>query len=207
MKTIVFAYRMTADSGLAPCIDNDTNDKKILTLACCKGGRRDGTNTGIRYWIGKGKLRDIDLDCKNNNIYILGTYKNDFLYLAKINETMTMQEYYSCKAFSQRTDKIYDVVDGKLKRNNKLRKQNIHIDKEQQTRDIAGKYVLLSHNFIYLGKDRKPLDHFKHKLPVRQEIKMYFDEEAQEIVNWCKQQNDGKSHIPTDPLKRSCNQK
>lgn len=199
---------MTADSGLAPCIGNDINKKKLLTLACCKGGRKDGTNTGIRYWIGSGKKGDIDFDCKKDDVYILGTYKNDFLYLASITKTIEMKEYYSDKRYNARFDNIYDVVNGELKRNNHLKNENIHIDEDQNKRNIAGKFVLLSNEYIYRGKDRIKFDnHLLTKLPQNREVKLYINKDAEEIVNWCLQKKDNKTHKPTDPIKRSCNQR
>ncbi len=201
-QTILFVYRMTADSGLAPCVSN-----KLLTLACCKGGRKNGVHTGIRYWIGSGKKDNINFNCETDDVYILGTYKNDFLYLAKIKNSITMIEYYSDEQYKKRLDMIYDVDENKLKRNKHLEKEKIHIDKDQQKRDIAGEYVLLSQEYIYFGEDRIKFDKFITKMPQNREVKVYKDDEAKEIINWCLEKNDYKNHKPTDPIKRSCNQR
>ena len=32
--TYLYIYRLTSDTGLAPCVDNG-----LLSLACCKGGQ------------------------------------------------------------------------------------------------------------------------------------------------------------------------
>lgn len=201
-KTHLFIYRMTADSGLAPCIE-----EKLLSLACCKGGRKDGVHTGIRYWIGRGKYKNIEFDYKKDNVYILGIYKNKFLYLAKITEVMSMTDYFSDNKYKNRLDDIYNVKDGKLIGNRKLTKENIHCDKEQQARDIAGKYVLLSDEYIYLGKDSKPKNKFTEKYPNHREVKYYSNNEAQEIINWCYSINDNLIHKPTDILRKSCKQR
>lgn len=47
MDKIVFTYRLTNDTGFAPCVDNG-----LLTLACCKGGTKT-VKRGLRYFIGR----------------------------------------------------------------------------------------------------------------------------------------------------------
>ena len=45
--TYLYIYRLTSDTGLAPCVDNG-----LLSLACCKGGQiRNGKaiHAGLRY--------------------------------------------------------------------------------------------------------------------------------------------------------------
>ena len=45
--TYLYIYRLTSDTGLAPCVDNG-----LLSLACCKGGqiRNDkAIHAGLRY--------------------------------------------------------------------------------------------------------------------------------------------------------------
>ncbi|MEE0913459.1 MAG: hypothetical protein U0L76_02605 [Ruminococcus sp.] len=207
-QTFLFIYRMTADSGLAPCVDKDKDDKKLLTLSCCKGGRKDNTKTGIRYWLGSGQKGNLSFNCETDSVYILGTYKNDFLYLAKIEKAIEMKEYYSNEQYKKRLDIIYDVDGDKLKRNQRLRKENIHTDNDQIKRDIAGTFVLLSQDFIYLGKDRISFsENLLSKMPKNREVKVYTNEDANEIITWCIEKDDNKNHKTTDPLKRSCNQR
>lgn len=47
MDKIIFTYRLTHDTGFAPCVDNG-----LLTLACCKGGT-ETVKRGLRYFIGR----------------------------------------------------------------------------------------------------------------------------------------------------------
>ncbi len=73
--TYLFMYRLAVDTGLAPCVDNG-----LLSLACCKGGQiRNGKpiNTGLRYRIGNKN----ECDYTKDDVYILGTYKNNFCIL------------------------------------------------------------------------------------------------------------------------------
>ena len=75
--TYVFIFRMTSDTGFAPCVDND-----LLTLACCKGGQiRNGKpcKTGLRYHIGSKRN---GINYLQDKVYIIGTYRDKFLYMA-----------------------------------------------------------------------------------------------------------------------------
>ena len=194
----VYMYRLTSDTGLAPCID-----KGLLTLACCKGGQiRNGKpiHTGLRYRIGSN--RD-DADYKTNEVYLLGTHKSNFLYLARITNILTMIEYFSTVS-KERTDNIYSLSNGKLVRNHNLWNKGVHVDEKQNIRDIAGNYVLLSDDFIYLGKDavyNELVDRYGARF---RETKFYEGEIAEQIVAECLQYRDGKKHTPTKPIKNKC---
>ncbi len=88
MGSIIFAYRLKSDTGFAPCIDNN-----ILTLSCCKGGqKRNGKfiSTGLRYRIG-----EYSKSHPNDEMYLMGIYKDKLLYYAKITNVIPMEEYYS----------------------------------------------------------------------------------------------------------------
>lgn len=196
--TYLYMYRLTSDTGLAPCVDNG-----LLSLACCKGGQiRKGKpiHTGLRYRI--GSKRD-GADCKTDNVYLLGMIKGKFLYLARITDIVTMTEYFDTMAFG-RTDRIYSLVNGELIRNKHLRSQGIHIDELQRQRDLAGKYVLLSNDFIYLGKDAvyvKTVDEYGAKF---RETKLYKGDTAERIIAECQNHRDGKKHEPTKRLRTKC---
>lgn len=194
--TKLFIYRMTSDKGLAPCVDNG-----LLSLACCKGGQvRNGKpiKTGLRYRIGSKRESDYEKD----DVYILGIYKSKMLYLAQVTAVMPMTEYYREKS-NGRTDDLYRVVNGKLERNNKLK--NIHTKSSgEDKRDIAGEYVLLSDDFIYLGSDAAAVKSIEEYYPKFRETKIYSGEEAEYIIDVCKQSDDKKKHKPTKPLGAKC---
>ena len=196
--TCVYIYRLTNDSGLAPCVEEG-----LLSLAVCKGGQsRNGKviNTGLRYWIGNKN----DVDYTNDDVYILGIYKDRFLYLAKVTKVVSMMEYYSGLSIG-RYDDIYSVVNGSLTRNNKLKKEEVHIGAERQVKDLAGEYVLLSDDYIYLGRDAVLDDFISKYAPHFQETKHYDGEFAEVIVRECRKYADGRIHLPHSPLKKGGN--
>lgn len=192
--TYLYIYRMTDDTGFAPCLKNG-----LLTLACCKGGQiRDGKviHTGLRYRIGSGKAADYSSD----DVYILGTYGNKLLYLAKVTRVTTMEEYYS--ALSEgRLDDIYSMNDGQLVRNDKLRKENVHTEEDRVKRDLAGTYVLMSDDYLYLGSDAVYVDIVAKYNARFHETKTYKGKQAEKIIAECLKHRDGKNHVPTSPYR------
>ena len=149
--TCLYIYRMTDDSGFAPCVE-----KGLLSLACCKGGQiRNGkvVNTGLRHRIGIHREANYATD----DVYILGVYKNKMLYFAKATNVVTMEEYFSGMS-KGRTDDIYSLVGGKLVRNKKLRHEDVHTEPDRVIKDLAGKYVVLSNDYTYLGEDAVAID-------------------------------------------------
>lgn len=203
--TLLYMYRVSCDTGFAPCVSGG-----CLSLSCCKGGQiRNDKDclTGIRYWIGSKK----DADYERDDVYILGTYHDKFLYLAKVSKVLTMEDYFSNPDYKRRTDNIYDLVNGKLSRNKKLRfkdsKKDIHADPIQQRKDMNGRYVILSNDYIYLGNDACEIDIVKEFGAKKQETKKYYDDKAKKIIDSCYVNNDNKEHSPNKPIIRSCNQK
>lgn len=197
--TCLYIYRMTDDSGFAPCAENG-----VLSLACCKGGQiRNGKviNTGLRHRIGAHR----EADYKAHDVYILGTYKNKMLYLARVTNVVTMEEYFNGMS-KGRTDDIYSLVKGELVRNKKLWDKGVHTAPERIIKDIAGIYVVLSDDFIYLGADAVSIDSIIQYYPKFQETKVYKDELAQKIVGECLKYRDGKVHAPVAPVnkRRGC---
>ncbi len=195
--TYLFMYRVRSDTGFAPCVDNG-----LLSLACCKGGQiRNGKpiNTGLRYRVGNKN----ECDYNKDDVFILGTYKNKFLYLARITDVKPMTEYYNGMS-KGRTDDIYSFENGELKRNNHLREEKVHTDEPQNIRDRAGKYVLMSDDYIYLGKDAVSIDIVDEYGPVFQETKLYSGDIAEKIIAACRLDDDGKKHKPNNPFKSKC---
>lgn len=140
MSKVIYAYRLTVDSGLAPCVDDG-----LFTLACCKGGTKTKKYAGMRHAIGKYKESN-----KDDNVYLLGIYKDTLLFFAEITEVVTMEKYYSGRS-KGRTDDIYKLSEGGLVRNSRHTSIHIHTDKDEIIRDIYGKYVLISDHFSYFG--------------------------------------------------------
>jgi hypothetical protein len=191
--TCLYIYRLTDDTGFAPCVEND-----LLSLACCKGGQiRNGKviNTGLRHRIGIQREADYTID----EVYILGIYKSKMLYLAKVTNVVTMEEYFDGMS-KGRTDDIYSLVNGELVRNKKLMDKNVHTEPDRIRKDIAGQYVVLSNDYVYLGSDAVSIEGIAKYYPHFQETKKYFGKQAQEIVAECRKYQDGKKHIPTTPV-------
>lgn len=202
---IIYAYRMTSDTGGAPCIhDLDYKPTGILTLACCKGGQiRDekGIGTGLRHTIGKRHQKDIDNDLLN--VYIMGIYKNSLLYFAKITKILTMEDYYSPDSqYKYRLDSIYHFAHGKFKRNGNNAGFHSKNDPLQHRRDWLGKYVLVSTCFAYWGKNSEILPkEMLEFLPKYQESKSYRDasHEGDLIKSVIEQRWNFVDIIPNDP--------
>lgn len=193
----VYIYRMTSDTGLAPCVKNG-----LLSLSCCKGGQMRGEkviNTGLRYRIGSNR----DTDYNTDNVYLLGIYKDKMLYFARVTKVVTMVEYFSLMA-KDRTDNIYSVEDGRLVRNSNLRAPKVvpevHTEAGRVLKDIAGKYVLLSDDYIYLGRDAVNIDSLKEYIPKFQETKKYSGDKADLIITECLKWQDNKEHLPIEPF-------
>lgn len=190
MTKHIYLYRMTSDSGCAPCVfTNNYKTSDLLTLACCKGGRINKGKevfTGMRHTIGKKHMENI----KNHTdeVYVVGIHENCYLYVAKITSIIEMKDYFSDKKYKNRMDCIYTVSGEKLKRN----KNNpyFHPDNtnHQHDRDRLGQYVLLSDNkFIYLGESF--LEHPVNEnalsfIPKRQETKHYIEEDLGFTIIW-----------------------
>ena len=194
--TRLFMYRLSDDTGLAPCVQDG-----LFSLAVCKGGQiRNGKiiNTGLRYWIGSRFATEY----KKDKIFILGTYHNKFLFIANISEVMTMEEYYQGKS-DNRTDNIYSYMNGVLQRNRFLYKEGVHTQ-EQVLRDIAGKYVLLSDDYIYLGREAIDNNLINEYGAKTRETKEYTGKMAEKIIKECEQYRDSKVHFPHNPLIRCC---
>ena len=188
----LYMYRMTDDSGLAPCVENG-----LLSLACCKGGQiRNGkvVNTGLRHLVGKRYFKG-----QKDDVYIVGTYQDKLLYCARVTDVITMGEYYSGMS-KGRTDDIYCIKNGKLERNNHLYKERVHIEDYRVIKDLAGLYVLLSDDYIYLGRDAVHVDVLDEYNPKYQETKTYTGEKAEKIISACLKQRDEKNHAPTKPF-------
>lgn len=142
-KKIIFRYRLTSDTGFAPCVDND-----LFTLACCK--------THLRKFIGSF-WNDKKINNDDYELYVLGAYAKKLLFFAKITKVIEMKEYYTNEKYSGRKDYIYEYTDDKdSKWKWKDTGYGLHIAEEDQENDIAGKYVLISDEFVYYGKEAEP---------------------------------------------------
>ena len=226
----IYIYRMTSDTGSAPCIfENGYKDNKrdLLTLACCKGGKiyhNKDENTGkkhelsdehpgkdvkagLRHTIGVKHLDKNGQIKENEEIYVAGIYQDCILYVAKITKILRMEEYFSNPDYKNRLDYIYYPNTHKRNKNNRYfhPKEDIF----QHRRDWNGEYVLMSDCFSYNGKNysdygAKDIEIY---LPQNRETKVYDDnsEGVNEVFGVIKEcLKDEKRCGPVTPIKDKC---
>jgi len=184
-EKIIYAYRLSSDTGDAPCIFNIKYEPTdLLTLACCKGGYiRSGKKvyTGLRHTIGKKYKAKIEEGLAQ--IFIMGIYKNKILYFAEVTKILEMKVYYSPNSeYVNRHDYIYKYSSNNFKRNEKNPGFHPKNDKAQHINDWLGVYALISNRFAYFGEEGKPIpEELLDILPKWRETK-----------NWSLKSNEGQ---------------
>lgn len=130
-----YFYKLVADNGGAPCIDD-----KLLSLAICKPMIRS-----------TAKCEDIIFGFAANSLHA----DNRLLYIARITTKEYNGEYYKKTEFSQRGDCIYECRGGLYA----WRENSLHHGPDDLPHDI-GEFpdyrkanVLLSDDFRYFGKN------------------------------------------------------
>ena len=122
---MIYSYLLVTDNGSAPCIQQN-----LLSLAICKPRIRKAANIGDYIIAFASKSMKISQEPK-------------IIYIAKISNKLKLNKYYT--EFKNRKDCIYD-------NNLTLIKNNYHNNCNIK-KDINGKYVLLSNEFIYFGNN------------------------------------------------------
>ena len=140
----IYAYKITRDYGFAP---NPFGE--YCSLACCKPHIRKKAVVGD-WIIGTGAIENKLL--------------NHLIYLMKVTEKLTFQEYWDDKRFNYKRP----ILNGSLKQiygdniyyndNSNWGQLDSHhsfhegkINKKNLQQDLGGKYVLISDCFVYLG--------------------------------------------------------
>lgn len=168
---------MTYDTGFAPCVVSGQE----LTLACCKTLLRykvtnemdsPGSNIYDFYVMGlSGK------GLTNKHRHLTEDYQYSPIYIAKIHSSIEVEDYYSEKGFKNRPDQKYLYKDDKwYTRENNPHYKNVdlvfkgglaEIERDMQkdlvyrprkNSKIKQNFVLLSNEYIYLGKEIMSLD-------------------------------------------------
>ncbi|MBI4178577.1 hypothetical protein HY522_04015 [bacterium] len=129
----IYFYKLTADSGGAPCIQDG-----LLSLAICKPMIRSAAKPGD--WIFGFAAKSLRTD-------------NPLLYIARVAEKPSSGEYYTAKKFKRREDCIYE------RRGNRFvwREGALHHGPEHLVHDLgehpeySKASVLLSNDFRYFG--------------------------------------------------------
>lgn len=137
----ICAYTVTDDTGFAPHIKDGW-----ISLACCSGPTRKGAEVGDFVLGVSGSTMD-------------GVKKHVPIYLMKVEEKLSFDEYFHREEFRGRVDNFYEKVEGEgYKQNRKFvddeRYKNRHPEGEDPEKS---EYVLLSQDFYYFG-DRWKID-------------------------------------------------
>lgn len=164
----LYAYKMTVDSGFAPCPFPE--EDKIITLATCKPGIREKREVGD--WIAGFTSKTLNGDDYG---------KERLIYLMKVTDKITFTDYW--KAYKNRRpktnpqnnkDKLGDNIYKPLKKNPQDEndyeqlKNSSHKDKNKKT-DLSSDKVLISKKFYYFGSEPIELsDDIKPVIPKRQ---------------------------------------
>lgn len=204
MASYIYVYRLTTDTGNAPCIfESGYKLTNLLSLACCKGGQiREKTGkpirTGLRHEIGKNHMGESG--SVRNEVFVVGTFKDHILYVARISSILPADKYFDKNSqYRNRQDCIYEFVDegipyeldgycNQFKRRSKFN-EFFHYDPEGNGRlvhDIIGGYVLLSEEFVYMGETYNAYEvpkEIREVFPKRQERKVFSNIDGSEQYN------------------------
>lgn len=158
LKTKLFSYKMTHDSGFAP---NPFHG--YMTLACCKPGIR--RTKQVNDWVAGFTSRYLNGDEPG---------EERLIFLMKITEIVTYEQYWKQVRFKnkkpvlnsenqkmKRGDNIYQplVINPKDPKDFKQIENNNH-GKDQKDHDLNGINVLISKQFYYFGR-------YPQTIPVR----------------------------------------
>jgi hypothetical protein len=142
----IYLYKLTADTGGAPCIK-----RGLLSLAICK--------PMIRM---KAKVGDLIFGFAANQ---LKPANNRLIYAARVTEKLSGGNYYKAKRYAPRGDCIYKFTAGRFK----WKEGSLHHGPTHVHHDLGNyrKYpranVLLSDDFRYFGEASS--DKYKAKFP------------------------------------------
>jgi|SRR2546427_598584 len=138
----IYAYKMVADNGGAPCVW-----RGLLSLALCKSKIRKTAEKGsLVFGFGGKDLRE------------------PLIYIAEVTEKPKVSVYYRSAKFAKRPDCIYEDIAGRSRRKSTAR---YHTQTDERRKDVGirfeNAYVLLSRNFRYFGK--RGTNDYKEKFP------------------------------------------
>ena len=156
----LFVYTIVSDTNFAPHVDPNGN---YLTLATCKPRIRIKARKGD--WVMAVTGRTTDRNVEQGKVVCI---------FEITEEPKTYDDYWSDLRFKGRDDNIYYLKNGVL-----VQKKGAiaHLKRDEQERDWAGKYVLISNNLCYFGKDGPHLRDlgFEEFIPSWRDYKATFD--------------------------------
>lgn len=143
MKRKIYAYVITTDNGLAPCVENGK-----LSLAICKPVMR----RSIGNLLTTGTLDEIIVIgiCGKSCAGANSNQRNKLIYAAKLSKKDIWETEAYHTTHVARADNLYHLVGGNLERNDKG--GDVHrYDKATINKDLNHKYVFLTADFVYYG--------------------------------------------------------
>lgn len=173
-----YGYRMTSDTGFAPCVSN-----AHMSLACCMVlvRKRAPVNAWIAGWggarYGPGNL----------------------IYLMKVRWERSFQEYFECPQFRQRVDNVYHKVGGAYRQ---LSTARAHYSLKEQSHDTSVDRVLVATRFVYFGKKKLKVERkkFRDFIPSARMYCVADGGEVDEFAQFVFQHGFGKVGEAHDPL-------
>jgi len=136
----IFIYKMTVDSGGAPCVF-----RSLLSLAICKPKIRKSAKKGALIFGFGGKK-----------------YEERLIYIARVTDKLQGRDYYQRREYAGRPDCIYRAEGDAAVRKASAR---YHVTSDEKRKDVGLHFenasVLLSENFRYLGK--RGTSDYKHQ--------------------------------------------
>ena len=132
----VFFYKMTHDSGAAPCVEAG-----LLSLAICKPMIRTSA-----------KVDDLVFGFAANSLHA----DNRLIYIARVTKVLPRGRYYEDPCYAHRADRIYECLDGGFARRADAQFHDRPGDLENdlgRAPDYPRATVLLSRDFRYFGAD------------------------------------------------------
>lgn len=146
----LYSYVLRYDDGFAP---NPFHN--ALTLATCKPVIRRKAQPGD-YVIGTGSKPRND--------------KGNLMYIMEVSEVLSMEDYakdprfinkipnMSSSRVLQSGDNIYEFENDMINQRNSLhRKLDGSVSEKDKNRDLSGKSVLISNDFVYFGDESCPI--------------------------------------------------
>lgn len=170
----LFSYIVKSDSGFAP-----NPFWGYCTLSCCKPAIRRVADIGD-FVVG------LTPKAKGHKI----------VYVMRITDKLTFAEYWKHQAHRQKRpringncksqcgDNIYRPLSGGHFQQVPSHHSNADGSENEKNkkRDLSGKYVLLSDDFVYFGSDAKPLPRKLHRLIVGRGHRCISSEEADQLI-------------------------
>jgi hypothetical protein len=194
-----YKYKIEHDFGLAP---NPFGE--FCTLAVCKSQIRSNKNLEIGSWIfgiGSKKLRE---------------YYQRLIFCMEVEEKLPLEQYWDDPRFQYKKvvengslqqlygDNIYHIVNGEWVQEDSAHSKEDGITHEGHLEtDIDGKYILISQNFYYFGRNAIDVpNEFKSVIctDVRNWEYAEPEDDIENFIQWLEEKGYRKRRLYGDPI-------